>query len=129
MVKVIFVYIAVINAKAYFSLYNGQQWVTMGNNGQQWATMGNNEQQWARMAKQWARMGKNGQQWTTIRGATCISDAIFLFFDAFPVSAVSPRIPDFVDDSARASAVISPAAAAAEPASSSALFHARPHCW
>ena len=55
--------------------------------------------------------------------------SLLLSFDAFPVSGVSPRIPDFVGDSARASAVISPAAAAAEPASSSALFHARPHCW
>ena len=31
--------------------------------------MSNNEQQWA-------TMDNKGQQWTTIRGATCISDAI-----------------------------------------------------
>ena len=39
---------------------NGQQCATMDNNGQQRTTIDN-----------------NGQQWTTIRGAACISDAVF----------------------------------------------------
>ena len=60
MVKVIFVYIAVINAKAYFSLYNGQQWVTMGKNERQWTTMGNNDQLWTTMGNKGQQMGKNG---------------------------------------------------------------------
>ena len=40
------------------------------NNGQQWTTMHDNGQQWTH----------NGQQWTTIRGATCISESLMLFF-------------------------------------------------
>ena len=28
--------------------------------------------------QQWATMDNNEQQWTTIRGATCISDAVFV---------------------------------------------------
>ena len=50
----------------------------------------------------------------------CIS--IHLSFDAFSRLCSSPRIPDFVGDSARASAVIS-------PSTSSALFHARAARW
>ena len=39
-----------------------QQGTRIGSNGQKWATM-----------------DINGQQWTTIRGATCISDAISFY--------------------------------------------------
>ena len=39
-----------------------QQWTRIGSNGQKWATM-----------------DINGQQWTTIRGATCIPDAISFY--------------------------------------------------
>ena len=62
-----------------------------------------------------------------IVGLSCYYKPI-LFFRAltlFSVSAVSPRIPNFVGDSARASAVISPAALrAAAAALSSTLVHA-----
>ena len=44
----------------------------MDNNGQQWTAMDN-------IGQQWTTMDINGLQWTTIRGATCISDGVFVF--------------------------------------------------
>ena len=47
-------------------------------------------------------MGNNGQRWTTIRGATCISDAVFyamMFFSVFkvffpiPITIIDPVFP------------------------------------
>ena len=61
---------------------NGQRWTTMDNTGQQWATMDidNNGQQWTTMHDNGQQWTHNGQQWTTIRGATCISESLMLFF-------------------------------------------------
>ena len=58
---------------------NGQQLTTMDNNGQQWITMDNDGQQWT-------------LSWTTIRGATCISDAVFKELELVPQDGFPARI-------------------------------------
>ena len=48
----------------------------MENNGKKWTTMDNNGQQW--------------KKWTTIRCATCISDAVFIF--RFPMNVFLSKL-------------------------------------